>query len=121
MAQYSHITDPGELRKLLKTKELRENELKPAQRTALYGRGNPGKVMYRAVERNGEKQIISRTFGPDDKVPQGFVDSPVKCGLVKKPKPKDEEGETVFASLGAADSDDGAKSKGAAGESKDAE
>lgn len=138
MSEHSHVTDPAELRKLLKSKELRESELKPAQKAALYGKGNPGVTLYRKAQRDGKNVIVSRTFKPGEDIPkgEGWVDTPTKCGLKKK-EPRRETGpESVAFALpddpepasggntvpnGAESGESKTAGKGKGGESKTAE
>lgn len=64
------------MRTLAELKKLPEAELTPAEKLALHGKGNDSVVMYR---RRGN-QVVSRTFKEGEEIPEGWKDSPAKCG-----------------------------------------
>ena len=69
----------GEIRKL------RDSEMTPAQKLALYGPGNPDRMLYRIIERDGKGVLVSRVFAAGDEIPEGWVTSPAELGIETQP------------------------------------
>ncbi|MGQ0835640.1 MAG: hypothetical protein ACT4O5_12120 [Gammaproteobacteria bacterium] len=57
-------------------RKMPESELTAEEKLLLHGKGNPNVVMYR---KRGQ-QVVSRAFKPGEKIPEGWEDSPAKCG-----------------------------------------
>lgn len=57
-------------------RKMPESELTAEEKLMLHGKGNPNVVMYR---KRGS-QVVARTFKAGEKIPDGWEDSPAKCG-----------------------------------------
>jgi hypothetical protein len=60
--------------------------LTPAEKLIAYG--DPGPVrttMFKAVGRDGRRVMLTRVFGADETIPEGWVDSPAKLGVETEP------------------------------------
>jgi hypothetical protein len=69
----------GEIRRL------RDAEMTPKQKLALYGPGNTGTMKYRVIERDGKRLLVNREFAADQEIPPGWEDSPMAFGVETAP------------------------------------
>lgn len=78
-----------------------ERELTAEEKLAVFGKGNPARILYREVKQaDGTKAVVSRSFGPDEKPSKEWKESPADFGVITAPNREqrvDDEYDSVVA------------------------
>lgn len=60
-----------------------EKELTPAERVKVFGTGNANRMMY--AKNPSGAGLITREFQPEEKIPEGWKDTPAAFGIETEP------------------------------------
>lgn len=88
-------------RPIAELKRIPENQLSPEEKLELFGPGNSGVMLYREVERDGKRLIVSREFKSVDDAPDGWEHSPAVFGLETEPQAGPQGTDEFEAVIGA--------------------
>lgn len=87
----------GEIRRLP------DSQMTKAQKLALYGPGNPDRMMYRIIQRDGKGVLVNRVFKAGQEIPEGWEDSPAVFGIETQPAAEHRSVEEYDSVLGEVD------------------